>query len=185
MTEQKKPKKITQKRLYNIAAYYLQRYDSSVESLRRTLIRRIDKASRVHEMDKNEAIEWAEDVIKKMIQLDFVNDERYSENQIRGMFRKGASVLKMKAKLKSKGVPDEIIEAKLSYFISITDNADMRAAVKYAKRRRFGAFRTSIEIRKEKRNKDMAAMSRAGFDFSTSKTVIDAETLEELEEFLT
>ncbi|MCK5296904.1 MAG: RecX family transcriptional regulator [Alphaproteobacteria bacterium] len=183
--QQKKPKKITPKRLYNIAVYYLQRYESSVESLRRVLIRRIDKSALVHEIDKDEAVEWAEDVIKKMMQFDFVNDERYSENQIRSMFQKGTSIYKMKAKLKSKGVPDETIETALSLFVSVTDNVDMRVAVKYAKRRRFGAFRQSKEVRKEKRNKDMAAMSRAGFDFGSSKTVIDAETLEELEEFLT
>ena len=46
-----------------------------------------------------------------------------------------------------------------------------------------GPFRPA-EARKESREKDLAALARAGFSYDTALDVIDAESVEELEERL-
>ena len=49
-----------------------------------------------------------------------------------------------------------------------------------AKRRRLGPYSTRLN-RLERREKDMAAMTRAGFDLETVRCIIDAETPNDLE----
>jgi len=56
---------------------------------------------------------------------------------------------------------------------------DLTAAVRYAQRRRLGAFRTSGE-RADSRNRDMAAMARAGFSYDLAKRVINSEDPENM-----
>lgn len=61
---------------------------------------------------------------------------------------------------------------------------DLAAAIKLARKRRLGPFRLP-EKRAEMRAKDMAALARAGFDFDTARRVIDADSVDGLEELLT
>ena len=54
----------------------------------------------------------------------------------------------------------------------------MDAAWRLARRRRFGPYRG--DNRAERRDRDLAAMGRAGFGYGIAKTIIDADqTLEE------
>ena len=57
---------------------------------------------------------------------------------------------------------------------------DLAAAIRLAKKRRLGPFR--LKERAEMRQKDLAALARAGFDFDTCRRVIEAESAEALEE---
>ncbi|HTH17687.1 MAG TPA: regulatory protein RecX, partial [Magnetospirillum sp.] len=57
---------------------------------------------------------------------------------------------------------------------------DLAAAIRLAKKRRLGPFRLSD--RDEMRQKDLAALARAGFDFDTCRQVIEAESPEALED---
>jgi regulatory protein len=59
-------------------------------------------------------------------------------------------------------------------------DVDFTAAVALARRRRLGPFSTRAD-RHERREKDMAALARAGFGYDIALKVIDAETPDELE----
>jgi len=84
--------------------------------------------------------------------------------------------------LYEKGVPGDLIdEALLPY--EDKEDSDLVAAIRYAQRRRIGPF----SIRKKRnddpaktRDKALAAMARAGFSYSVSKQVLDAEGKEGL-----
>jgi len=52
-----------------------------------------------------------------------------------------------------------------------------------ARRRRLGPYRMP-EVRAERRDKDLAALARAGFDYDTARRVIEAETLDDLDRLL-
>ena len=61
-------------------------------------------------------------------------------------------------------------------------NADLVAAVNFARRRRLGPYASGD--RGERRLKDMAALARAGFSSAIARRVVDAEDIETLTEQL-
>ena len=52
-------------------------------------------------------------------------------------------------------------------------------ALKFAKKKKIGPFRPDEESRRENRQKDMAALVRAGFDYNVVCDVLQAEFFEE------
>ena len=71
-------KPITQKRLMNIALYYLGRYESSAENLRQLLQRRIRRAEMKGAVVPNDVQMWIDSIIKEMLRLGYVDDRRFA-----------------------------------------------------------------------------------------------------------
>ena len=57
---------------------------------------------------------------------------------------------------------------------------EWQAAVALARRRKLGPYR--LKDRKEKRDRDLAAMARGGFDYQLAKKIIDAVDVDALDE---
>ncbi|MHA1114431.1 MAG: regulatory protein RecX, partial [Alphaproteobacteria bacterium] len=51
--------------------------------------------------------------------------------------------------------------------------ADLAAAIAYARRRRLGPWRVAA-ARAERRERDLAALARAGFNYDLARRVVDA-----------
>ena len=84
-TKKNAPKAPTKARLRNIALYYLERFESSEETLRQVLKRRIDKYAFVNkEYNPSEAYQWTEEVIDECLSHNFVNDRRFAEFKVNG-----------------------------------------------------------------------------------------------------
>lgn len=171
---------MTQKRLENIAIYYLQRYASSAENLRRVLLRRTDKALHVHGGDREEVQRWIDDIIKRMIRSDVLNDARYALGRATALRRLGRAPAKIRAQLAAKGVSRSIIDDVLAE-TAVTDtgeDAALEAALAYARRRRLGPFSekpdTHDEIRAQNK-KHLAALARAGFTYDVARRVMEFE----------
>jgi regulatory protein len=58
---------------------------------------------------------------------------------------------------------------------------EWKAAIALARRRRLGPYRAAKD-RQECRARDLAAMARAGFDYDVARKVIDAASVEALDE---
>ena len=176
----KAPRKMTQTRLENIAIYYLQRYASSAENLRRVLLRRADKALHVHGGDREEIRQWIDDLVKRMIRSDVLNDLRYALGRATALRRLGRAPAKIRAQLAAKGVSRSIIDDVLAE-TAVTDtgeDAALEAALAYARRRRLGPFSekpdTHDEIRAQNK-KHLAALARAGFTYDVARRVMEFE----------
>ncbi len=176
----KAPRKMTQTRLENIAIYYLQRYASSAENLRRVLLRRADKALHVHGGDREEIRQWIDDLVKRMIRSDVLNDLRYALGRATALRRLGRAPAKIRAQLAAKGVSRSIIDDVLAE-TALTDtgeDAALEAALAYARRRRLGPFSekpdTHDEIRVQNK-KHLAALARAGFTYDVARRVMEFE----------
>lgn len=163
----KQPKKITHKRLENIALYYLNRYESSSNNLIKILTRRIDKALKFHEFDREEAVGWAREVATKMQSYGYIDDNRYIENQIRILSNKGMSKKMIAQKLMLKGCIREDIENALS-----DDLDDYELAMRFAEKKRIGPF-SRVEVTPEQKQKDMAKLARQGFSYEIIKKVFE------------
>lgn len=174
------PKKATAKHLENVALWYLQRFAASADSLRRVLMRRVEKSARAHETDRAEGAEFIEDIVARFRRSGLLDDRLYAQGRTISLHRRGVSTQGIRARLRAKGVETEDIEAALLALRDETAEPDLAAAIAYARRRRIGPWRKHGD-REEMRQRDLAALARQGFDYDTARRVIGAESAEELE----
>lgn len=111
-TKKNAPKAPTKARLRNIALYYLERFESSEETLRQVLKRRIDKYAFVNkEYNPSEAYQWTEEVIDECLSHNFVNDRRFAEFKVNGYLNAGKPKRYIEQKLKQKGIDEKTISS--------------------------------------------------------------------------
>jgi regulatory protein len=176
----KTPRKMTQSRLNNIADYYVQRYATSHVNLRRVLLRRADKALRVHGGDREEVKQWIEEIVTRMTRSGILDDARFALGRAVALRRLGRSPTKIRAQLASKGVERSIIDAALSE-TAVTESGEdaaLDAARAYAQRRRLGPFNdkpTAPEDARALYKKHLSALARAGFTYDVARRVLEAE----------
>lgn len=168
-------KKITQKRLENIALYYLERYESSSQKLKNVLLRRIARSKMQQIEVDEEAAVWVDEIIKKMQDLGYVNDTRYAENQWRILSASGKSVHYICQKLKMAGINESAIENLLQNQEETTSDMDLKAAQNLIKKRKLGKYHTSSEVRKQMFQKDLAILGRAGFSYEIARQALEED----------
>ena len=173
--KRKPQKKITPQRLKNIGLYYLKRFESSVENLRSVLRRRIDAYARENpEWNKQEAYGWAEEVLSEFERLHYLDDSRYAEIKVRSYLNSGKPARYIETKLKAKGIN----AAEIAEILAEQEYNPLEMALKLAKRKKIGPYRAA-ESRREFRQKDMATLVRAGFDYDVVCDVLNREEEED------
>lgn len=166
------PKKITKNRLRNIGLYYLERYESSVDNLRDVLLKRAKKYKiAVPEFNLDEAITWIEDLLADFVRLGYLNDERYAEIKINSYLNAGKPARYIQIKLRQKGISPEIIEKILEQ----KNFSPLEMAANFAKKKHLGPYCINKEMRLQNRQKDLAKLVRAGFDYDIALQVINSE----------
>jgi regulatory protein len=172
---------LTRRQLENAALRYLGRFASSTENLRRVLKHHLMRAGlRPDDPEYREAACWIEELVSRMRANAILDDGKYAEAQAESLSRRGVAVRGIGYRLAAKGVAGETIEAALDGLRGQKGDADLKAAAMLARRRRLGPYRAAAE-RKARREKDMAALSRAGFSHDIARRVIDATDAEALE----
>lgn len=175
--KRRQPLKATPEGLERSALYYLERYDSSSGHLRRLLQRKILLSARVHGTDPEAGAAALERLIARLTDLGLLDDARYARERVRNLLARGTSAAMIRAKLRAKSLPAEVIDAALEADENGGPGRELRAALRYAKRRRLGPYRPENRPgeRAERRQRDLAALGRQGFDYETARRVIDSE----------
>lgn len=169
-------RKITKQRLKNISLYYLKRFESSVDNLRQVLRRRVNKyAFQNPDFNKQEAFAWIEEILADFERLHYLDDARYTEIKVRSYLNAGKPARYIKNKLQQKGIS----ETEVTEILDMQEYNPREMALKFAKKKKIGPFRPDEESRRENRQKDMAALVRAGFDYDVVCDVLQAEFFEE------
>lgn len=165
----KPPRRVTLAYLRRAAMAYLEQYSSSAHNLRRVLQRKVEKRCRLRGEDPTEFGEMIDDVVTTSLRLGLIDDTRYAAARVATLRRRGGSARAIGAKLAAKGIDRETVAAALDQ----DENTDEAAAVAFARRRKLGPYRPGE--REPYRDKDMAALARAGFGFALVRRVIDGE----------
>jgi len=174
-------KKLTQAYLERAAFHYLGRYASSAANLARVLRRKVKRRLDDGEEIQPEYDEWIAAVVEKCIRLNYINDRDYARMKARSMSRAGKAKGPVSAYLRHKGVSGQDIEDALGQLDrEMDDKADWFAAVAYARRRRFGPFRTA-DADEDKKRRELASMLRAGHRFELAREIITATSSQVLE----
>lgn len=180
----RQPKKATARHLENVALWYLQRFAASADSLRKVLMRRVEKSARAHDTDREEGAVLVEEIIARFRSSGLLDDRTYAEGRALSLHRRGVSSQGIRARLAAKGVDAGDIDRALETLRDEAEEPDLAAAIAYARRRRIGPYRTRGD-REELRERDLAALARQGFGYDIARRVIDAPDPLELEAELT
>ena len=180
---------VTARSLENVALHYLQRFSASSANLRKVLLRRIERARHAEAAVAEDAEAAIETIIAKFQRLGLIDDAAYAAGKATSLRRRGTSRRFIGGKLRLAGIdPDgieqalEVADAELRPPTEPADqgpDAELRAALRLAERRRLGPYRATAD-REERRQRDMAALARAGVGYDVARKVIDAEDPEAL-----
>lgn len=168
----KRPRKVSPTYLENAALHYLKRYAATRSQLQRVLTRKVDKSLKFHGGDRAEALGWMEALIARLIRNGLLNDEAYARMKAHSLRASGRSSRMIAQKLKLKGVAAETVQQKVADARAEVSEED--AARIWARKKRLGPFRKDLQTRQDHRQKDLAALARAGFAFGIAKKVIDS-----------
>ena len=161
-------KKITEKRLYNIALYYLSRYETTTEKLKAVLKRRVQKARFSGDEVNSQADEWIEKIVADAQKQGYVDDNRFATNNIERWFLSGKSLKYIQAKLHQAGLSSQMLLTFEEQSGKDLSEWERLAAQTFVRKKKLGSFRPADQQR-EKYAKDLAAMARAGFALDLAK----------------
>jgi len=168
---------LTAARLEKAALAYLQRFATSKANFRQVMMRRVTRSARLHGTDPEEGAEWVDALIDRYESAGLLDDKSFAEARVQTLRARGGSARAIRAKLAAKGVPAPLVERALAAAAKDGPggggDADLAAAMAYARRRRLGPWRAA-EARAERRERDLAALARAGFGYDLARRVIDA-----------
>ena len=174
----RKTLQVTIDEMRNFAFAYVEKYAPSKQQLKTYLLKKYMKlsASDSRKKDVNKLIDI---VLSDLEKNKFINDQFYSDNKAKSMIQRGSSINKIRSYLFSKGVKDKYIKTTIDEIIDNNEDQDFFSAIKVCKKKRIGPARDENN-RPLFFKKDIGILARSGFDFETSKRVMDLEKNEYL-----
>jgi regulatory protein len=165
-------------RLERIALHHLDRHPCSAARLRGVLDRRAARSRAEHGGDPAEHAEWIEAVIARLLDRGWLDDRAYATAVARSLRQRGGSRRLIAARLAERGVPADVGQSVLEQEGADDPDAERRAAAAYARRRGLGPHRTDPDERTARRERDLAALARAGFSYDIATDVLDTDPAE-------
>ena len=169
----KKTLKVTVDEMRDFALAYVEKYAPSKQQLKTYLLKKYLRTSvpNVKKQDVNNLIDI---VLSDLEKNKFVNDKFYSESKAKSMIQRGSSINKIRNYLIGKGINDKFINETVNKIEDNNSDQDFFSAIKICKKKRIGPARTE-DNRPLFYKKDISLLARNGFDFETSKKVMDIQ----------
>ena len=163
----------TVEEMRNFALSYVEKYAPSKQQLKTYLLKKYLKNSNtsVKKQDVNNLIDV---VLSDLEKSKFINDKFYSESKAKSMIQRGKSINKIRNYLISKGINSEFIKDTVEKITDENSDQDFFSAIKLCKKKRMGPARTE-DNRPLFYKKDISLLARNGFDFETSKKIMDID----------
>lgn len=174
--ERKPPKKISKTYLENAALFYLQRYATSAENLKKVLMRKVMRSCAFHEQAAEDFVPLVDELVARYQSVGLLDDKNFAQARVISLRRQGLSERAIMAKLQQKGLSAAQIEKALDVVDGEKEDPEFTAALAYAKRKKLGPWRTKTADPK----KELAALGRAGFGFDVARRALGSDI--ELEE---
>ena len=169
----KKTLKVTVEEMRNFAFAYLEKYAPSKQQLKTYLLKKYLKIS-VSNVKKQDVTNLIDIVLSDLEKSKFINDKFYSESKAKSMLQRGNSINKIRNYLLGKGINNDFIKETIEKIKDENLDQDFFSAIKLCKKKRIGPARTE-DNRALFYKKDISLLARNGFDFETSKKVMDIE----------
>lgn len=167
----KKELKVTVEEMRNFAFAYVEKYAPSKQQLKTYLLKKYLKTS-VPNVKKQDVSKLIGIVLTDLEKSKFINDKFYSESKARSMINRGSSINKIRSYLLGKGIDENYINNTVEQIHDENSDQDFFSAIKICKKKRIGPARVE-DNRPLFYKKDISLLARNGFDFETSKKVMD------------
>lgn len=110
-------------------------------------------------------------IADRFAELGYVNDETYALSKAQSLTARGYGKRRVADALRIAGIDEEDGAAAHEH----ADSEAVRAALKFAQRRRIGPFAQKAETDPKQRQKALAAMVRAGHGYTLASAILSAE----------
>jgi regulatory protein len=167
----KKTLEVTVEEMRNFSFSYIEKYAPSKQQVKTYLLKKYLKSSTPN-IKKDDIKNLIDVVLLDLEKTKFISDKFYSETKARNLIQKGSSVNKIRYYLISKGIKDEYIKDTITKIKENNSDQDFFSAIKICKKKRIGPSRTE-DNRQLFYKKDISLLARNGFDFETSRRVMD------------
>jgi len=157
-------------RLEDLALAYVARFATSAAKLEAYLSRKLRERGWDGEGEPDPAA-----LVGRYVELGYVDDEGFARARARGLLRRGYGPRRVSQALGAAGIGEEIREA-----VRVGEVGERRAALTLARKRGFGPFGGGLPERAA-REKQIAAMLRAGHSIASARALVDAGTVDEAE----
>ena len=169
----KKTLEMTIEEMRNFAFAYIEKYAPSKQQLKTYLLKKYLKSSNPS-VKKNDITDLINLVTEDLEKTKFISDKFYSDSKAKNLIQRGSSINKIKNYLISKGIKDKYIKETISKIKEKNEDQDFFSAIKVCKKKRIGPARNQ-DNRSLFYKKDISILARSGFDFETSKKVLEIE----------
>ena len=167
----KKTLQVTVDEMRNFALAYVEKYAPSKQQLKTYLLKKYLKIS-VSNVKKKDVMSLIDIVLSDLEKSKFINDKFYSESKAKSMIQRGNSINKIRNYLINKGINNEFIKDAVNKITDENSEQDFFSAIKLCKKKRIGPARIE-DNRSLFYKKDISLLARNGFDFETSKKVME------------
>tara|TARA_B100002052_G_scaffold298740_1_gene333275 strand:- start:816 stop:1379 length:564 start_codon:yes stop_codon:yes gene_type:complete len=169
----KKNLEATVEEMQNFAFVYIEKYAPSKQQLRTYLLKKYLK-TRIPNVNKKNITDLIDVVLEDLEKTKFINDKFYSSSKAKSLIQRGNSINKIRNYLLSKGVKHKYINETITNIKENNEDQDFFSAIKICKKKRIGPAREENN-RSLFMKKDLGILARSGFDFETSRRVIDID----------
>jgi len=167
----KKSLEATVEEMRNFSFIYVEKYAPSKQQLKTYLLKKYMKF-KISNVNKSNITDLINVVVEDLEKNKFINDQFYSDSKAKSLIQRGSSINKIRNYLLSKGVNDNYIKETLDKIKDDNEDQDFFSAIKICKKKRIGPARND-DNRPLFYKKDIGILARSGFDFETSKKVMD------------
>tara|TARA_Y100000816_G_scaffold131066_1_gene92502 strand:- start:1095 stop:1658 length:564 start_codon:yes stop_codon:yes gene_type:complete len=162
----------------NFSYAYIEKYSPSKQQLKTYLLKKYLKLS-VSGVNKTNIKDLIDVVLEDLEKSKFLNDKFYSNSKAKSLIQRGSSINKIRYYLLNKGIKDKYVNEAIKNIKDNNEDQDFFSAIKICKKKRIGPARDDNN-RPLFYKKDLGILARSGFDFETSKRIIDIDKEEYL-----
>ena len=167
----KKTLEATVEEMRNFSLIYIEKYSPSKQQLKTYLLKKYLKLSSLS-INKNNVKDLIDIVLEDLENTKFLNDKFYSNTKAKSLIRRGSSINKIRNYLLKKGIQNSFVNETINKITDDNQDQDFFSAIKICKKKRIGPARDENN-RPLFAKKDLGILARQGFDFETSKKVLD------------
>lgn len=159
-------------RFHDMALGYVARFSTSRAKLVTYLHRKLRERGW-----EGEEFPDIDDLADRMVEAGYVDDEAYAKAKAGGLLRRGYGARRIGQALHAAGIDEELRQN-----VAPGEAQRRNAALAMARKRRFGPF-GSEPVPSDKREKQIAALLRAGHGFDSARFLVDAANIEAAEQW--
>ena len=165
------PRPLDTERLQELALAYVARFATTAAKLESYLSRKIRERGWNDESgESTDSRPDLREISARFVEMGYIDDEAYARSRSGGLLRRGFGPRRVSQDLYAAGIDEQ-----MRTDIAPGEGAIRAAALAMARKRRFGPFAVETPDG-ERKQKQIAAMLRAGHGFDTVRAIMDARS---------